>query len=357
MFRRNTVFIVGAGASKELGLPVGSELSNQIAKLCSPDIDDWGRPRDEATRELLDGFEKQSKADQPTINSWLESLRDIRRALPYKDSIDAVIDQFYDRPEVAQVGKYMIAKLIMKAEAECLLRPMTDQSGAPLLRRANDSWLHTFSRMLFEGLRRDRLEEIGNNVSIVCFNYDRCIERYLTYAIAETFGCEPGEAIGFASLINIVHAYGSLGVLPQWPHGARKTVATPFGGGARDPWTVSNHLKTFSESVDSDTDETIKGLVYDAQQYVYLGFSFGRQNMELLGANSRNARVKERPAYASGLGQYEQGRDAICQLIQKTYSDDRPVVPPGVGPHPRTKLELNTTAKTLLDLHWHNILG
>lgn len=356
LFRRNTVFVVGAGASKELGLPTGAELSGLIAGLCDAKLDDWGRLRDRDVIQMLNAFEAGAGTTPEKASKWLNLMREIEQALPFKDSIDAVIDQYHDRPEIAKVGKYMIAKLIIQAEAKSALRPTREGIDVPDLSRCKDTWLQTFSRMLFEGLRKDRLEDIGSNVAIICFNYDRCIERYLSHAIAHAYGLETREAIDFAAEVRIIHAYGLLGALPGWPMGTSGKPTVAFGGDS-NPAQMAYNLRTFSESVDDDTDEAIKRLVSEAEQYVYLGFSFGRQNMELLGANSRTGRGKERPAYASGLGQYEQGRDAICQLIQKTYSADRPLVAPGAGPHPKTRLELNTTAKALLDLHWHNILG
>jgi hypothetical protein len=43
MLRHNTVFVVGAGASKEFGLPVGSELAAEISKKLDINFDRFGR--------------------------------------------------------------------------------------------------------------------------------------------------------------------------------------------------------------------------------------------------------------------------------------------------------------------------
>ena len=43
MLREKTVFIVGAGASKEFGMPIGSELALSISKKLNVLFDDWGR--------------------------------------------------------------------------------------------------------------------------------------------------------------------------------------------------------------------------------------------------------------------------------------------------------------------------
>lgn len=354
MFRRNTVFVVGAGASKELGLPVGAELADQILGLCDLKFDDWGRPANRGTSHILSALKSQSEDNAQTVSSWRLAMSDIAKALPFKDSIDAVIDQFYDRPEVAQIGKYMIASLILSAEARSALKSIDGPVDRPVFSQTQGTWLHSFARMLFERLRKDDLSALGTNVSIICFNYDRCIERYISHAIAEAYGCSLEEAIGFASKIKIVHAYGSLGPLPGWPGEGPSCQTVPFGGGNVSPWKVSENLQTFSESVDGDTDEAIKNIILNGEQYVYLGLSFGRQNMELLSIPSNSGTFSERDAFASGMGQSEQSRATLCRLIRRTYGN-YPVK--NRSEANLTKLELNTKAKELLDLHWHNILG
>lgn len=352
MFRKRTVFVVGAGASKELGMPTGGELSGLISTLCNAETNDWGAPRGRPLVDMLDALEPGARNDPAKTKRWIAVLQDIRAALPYKDSIDAVIDQYHDRPEIAAAGKYMIARFIMEAEAKSHLKPSQTGFDAPDLARSRESWLHTFSRMLFESLRRDDLKNIGNNVGIVCFNYDRCIERYLTYAVSETYGVEPDAAMEFVSRIPLIHVYGSLGALPGWPLARPQNGSVPFGGTGRNPVEVARYLKTFSETVDSDIDEAIGSIMRAADQYVYLGLSFGRQNMALLG-NGTKENIDERPTFASGLGQFEQGRSSIVQLLRSTYTT-RDFIFQGNG---ETYLELDTSAKRLLDLHWHNILG
>lgn len=356
MLRKNTVFIVGAGASKELGLPVGSELSSLISAMCDIKLDQWGRPENPGARMLLDSMNRQSEGDRSKVDGWRLAMHQIRNALPFKDSIDAVIDQYHSKPEIAEIGKFLIAKLIIDAEAKSKLAPDRDGRSNPDLSRADNTWLRSFSRMLFEGLRKEKLDEIGENVSVICFNYDRCIERYLSHAVAQTYGLGIEEAVEVAARVRIIHAYGSLGALPGWPVPQSAAMSVPFGGDGHNAWQVAQNIQTFSESVDGETDELIKDAVLKGEQYVYLGLSFGRQNMQLLGANLRQSRLNERPAYASGLGQYEQGLSAICRLIRGTYSANG-IAPALRGAAPVTHVELSATAKDLLDLHWHNILG
>lgn len=354
MFRRNTVFIVGAGASKELGLPTGAELSAQIVTMCDVTYNRFGEGTDPRSYRTIQEMRRQSNDDVTKINGWLAAMGDIQRALPFKDSIDAVIDQYHDRPEVAEIGKFMIAKLILDAERGSYLGlPFGDEAAANLV---TSTWLHTFCRMLFEGIRADELGSVGNNVDVICFNYDRCIEKYLVYALTRAYGLLEDEAIRVVSRVNILHVYGSLGALPDWPDGKTSKHKSAFGSTTEDAWKVASNLRTFSESVDSDTDEKIKAIIRRGEQYVYLGLSFGRQNMDLLTTDTGERGVgMERSAFASGKGQFEQSKEIICDLIRGTYSKNHTVAVGSSGS--RTRLELDRTAKDVLDLHWHNILG
>lgn len=356
MFRRNTVFVVGAGASNELGLPIGAELSAQISEQCNIELDTWGNPASYHSEYMLGQLRHRTNGDRSQINAFLLAMREIQQALPFKDSIDAVIDQYYDRPEIAEIGKFFIASLILKAEASSKLQS-TGNTAQPDLRAADKTWLHEFVRMLFDGLRADKLYEIGDNITIICFNYDRCIERYLAHAIAANYGLELQDAVQVAGRVRIIHAYGSLGALPEWVMPGHGSI-TPFGATNHDVWQVSKNLKTFSESIDSDTDETLKSIIRDADQYVYLGLGFGRQNMDLLSTDAFTDGIpSEREVYASGFKLPEQSRAAICSLLQQTYSKSARVSTFGRSPFERTHLELAAKAADLLHIHRYNILA
>ncbi len=61
MFRRDTVFIVGAGASSEVGLPVGSELATRISDLMRFEIE----------------FGQMTKGDDEIFAAWAGHFQDI----------------------------------------------------------------------------------------------------------------------------------------------------------------------------------------------------------------------------------------------------------------------------------------
>ena len=91
---KSLVLVVGAGASKEVNLPVGAELRTRIATaLDIKYYDGYKRSSgdgtiDEAFRELV----RETNPQQQDINPFLHSSWRIRDAMPQAISIDNFID-------------------------------------------------------------------------------------------------------------------------------------------------------------------------------------------------------------------------------------------------------------------------
>ena len=110
----NTVFVIGAGASKEANLPTGNELKSKIATLLGM-VQKGGEDIVEALRisTLNDG-----SAD---IKPYLEAARHIKDALPLAISIDNFIDAHRNNNKIALCGKLAITLSILDAERRSLL--------------------------------------------------------------------------------------------------------------------------------------------------------------------------------------------------------------------------------------------
>ena len=75
-----------------------------------------------------------------------------------------------------------------------------------------DSWFGRFVKLLTENCRLGDLEQRLQSVALIVFNYDRCIEHYLQFAIANYYAIEPREAAALLSL-EIYYPYGTDGRL------------------------------------------------------------------------------------------------------------------------------------------------
>src|SRR5205809_6844493 len=110
MFSSRTVFIVGAGASAELGLPTGPELLATIRDIVGLGIDDLGRLTGDY--ELLMAIKAEAQRTGVNLNEFLHASRRIRRAVPVAPSIDNLLDAHQDDREMVAVGKLAIAEAI-----------------------------------------------------------------------------------------------------------------------------------------------------------------------------------------------------------------------------------------------------
>jgi hypothetical protein len=150
--------------------------------------------------------------------------------------------------------------------------------------KAHDSWLSDFFTTLQDGIiEAKNLDKIFSNLTIINFNYDRCLEHYLFHVMQRLYPSK-GETY-VADLINatlkVHHPYGVIGNLP-WQS---RTNAVQFGGASDgdDIGSLSSQIRTYNEEVDDTKKiEEIRAAMAEAKQIVFLGFHFHKQNVELL---------------------------------------------------------------------------
>jgi hypothetical protein len=302
--------VVGAGASKELDFPVGSELAERIVLNLAVEGDDWHRRlRDTACDALL--LEKPGD-DRHRL---LGAATMISRGLLHAQSIDAFIDMHSGNNDVATLGKLQIALSILRVEAASDLYVDDSniynrvQFGGPYIAHC---WLRPFTEMLLEKCRALDIENIGTGISIICFNYDRCIEQYLAAAIEDTLAVDSSTAHEIVSRMDIIHPYGHLGNLPA-ERTRREPGSVPFGAkNAVDLWSVADGLSTFTEEMrDRESLARIHKAILHARRIIFLGFSFQPQNMRLLTPTDAVTSRRVIRCYSTGIGFHEVAHPAI----------------------------------------------
>jgi hypothetical protein len=147
------------------------------------------------------------------------------------------------------------------------------------------SW---FSDLLY--LMQDRivasenLDNIFDNLCIINFNYDRCVEQFLFYALQHLYQIDQTRAAQLMQRLTIFHPYGQVGFM-HWEPAARRKVnfgVVDYG----ELVELSGEIRTFNEQLeDKDELAAIRGQVANAHRIVFLGFHFHHQNMELLKAS------------------------------------------------------------------------
>ncbi len=319
MFKDKTLFVIGAGASVEFGLPVGRDLAEEIRKKSSFTFPAHSSPRgDEEVLNLL----RQNRS--PTEQSELfRACSENHNGIYMAGSIDSFIDRRSDVSRIAEVGKLLIAISILRAERKSNLYLNTNIADPRIdLPTLGNTWIDRFFRILTTNIKKDEIEKIGEEIAIICFNYDRCLEFYLIDALRQSYSIAYQESHKIIYNMDIIHPYGSLGELPENPAISSGGETVRFGGddfSRTNPWPVSNRIKTYTEQIaEQNMLIRIENAVRDAKQIVFLGFSFQPQNMELLAVGEKLSIDKH--VFATGKGVTRHGINEIKSRILSLYA-------------------------------------
>jgi hypothetical protein len=315
MFREKTTFVIGAGASAEFGMPVGWELAKLIK--ASALITNFNAMQANKDRFFVDTLKRICRDNAEQI-ACLNAAKIIHQGIHTAVSIDAFIDRFSGNEKIAQVGKMLIALEIAKAEAECSMSEKywslfekypniaRQNKSQKQLTNPDDTWIGSFFRILCDGISDPN--ELGKNISIICFNYDRCIEHYLKTQIAAAYNITATQAHRIVKdNFNIIHPYGTLGDLPIREFDTTEGVLA-FGAeldGMFDLEKVSRSIRTYTEQQhEKQTLARMHQAVANCQILTFLGFGFNNQNLDLLRVAhlDGNDRLGRRQIYSSGLG-------------------------------------------------------
>jgi hypothetical protein len=289
MFKSKTVFVLGAGASNEVGMPLGSILAERISNLLRFVEDDY-----------------PSATGRPSISSFFQRYigdlrvgREISKGIRFSNSIDEYIDRRKDL-NVARTGKLAIAHEILVAEAASGLNYYYRYSDGDVLATTEigGSWYLHLARMLFRPNDTTALDRLFARLSFIDFNYDRCLEQFFRYALKDAYSIDRFRADELLRTLALHKPYGSLGPMPM----AGRPNGVAFGC---DPYlpdmnSIVKGIKTYTEQVDTDAADRIKEEFASAHTVVFLGFGFHEQNMRLLTPKG-DTRIKRVLATAKGL--------------------------------------------------------
>jgi hypothetical protein len=316
MYEPQTVFVVGAGASAEFGLPVGWKLLEQIRDNSRFRFDHSTLPK--GNRKIFDTvYERYGKDAEATEKVFLAFV-DINRGVETAGSIDEFINRYSDDGLIAELGKILIAHAIVDAEAKSKLVPgRGNEADGINWSGVQETWISTFSRALFDGVRANDVETLGRDMTIVCFNYDRCIEHYLEHAIMRAYRqVERKQARQIVSNMNIIHPYGWLGHLNNLSFG------TPLEHA--DLYHISDNLITWSETQEEQRQvAAIKEAIEQASNLVFLGFAFANQNMRLLDPDLPMAKNDYTNVYATGYGLTDDVEEKLKNKITMLFGMDQ----------------------------------
>ncbi len=282
MFTKETVIILGAGASCHYGFPTGEGLIDRI-------IHSIKKVKLTSTGKIKKpGFftDANTLFDIPVYKELCEKLE-------YYDplSIDDFLSQFTMQKEIVDAGKTMIAYEILQSENANLLQRFESakaKKSQEICR--NENW---YRYLLHALISNATSEQLGNNylsLKIITFNYDISLE----YALYSRFMNAPKfnqTAAPFLQRIsdNILHMYGQVGKFRWKGHDGDRN-DDDYGH-----YKDLNALKMATKWKDSifvigedrgraeANAKQAKEWLNKAENIFFLGFGFNDDNVKLLG--------------------------------------------------------------------------
>lgn len=257
MITKPIVFVLGAGTSMPYNFPSGKQLVQTIVEIIQ-------------RLSIVDPIFKivlERHYSRESIDSFAEAF-----FLSNQPSIDAFLEH---RPEFADIGKLLIALVILKTELD------TDLFG--FNNRERGCYQYLFSK-----LNTNWDEFPKNKVGFVTFNYDRSLEHFLFTSLKNTYGKEDNNCARQLDHIPIIHVHGSLGKLP-W----QSEDGVSYGANLRDGLSVDNttverirfaskQIKIVAENQSSQEFQKAFELICQAEKIYFLGFSYHQANMTRL---------------------------------------------------------------------------
>lgn len=300
MFKNKIVFVIGAGASFEVDIPISVGLIPQISRLLDIRFEN-GYHKVSGDDLIYDALKLHANNAQPqaNVNDYLHKGWHIRDALPQATSIDNFFANNNGDEKMELCGKLAIVRAILKAEKSSLLYFDQRKRNAQInFSGISKSWYPRFWQLLILGIHVSQIEKIFSNLTLIIFNYDRCVEHFLFYSLQNYYGLDEQRAAEIMQTLSVVHPYGTVGILPWEKSGD----GISFGGSpyAKQLLKISASIKTFSERViEKEHLKKMQSALTEAENVIFLGFAYHPQNLDLikpLGA------LKKRMIFGTGVG-------------------------------------------------------
>lgn len=318
MVKDKTVIVVGAGASNEFNLPIGSELLYQMSRAFHTST---GNKRfdNEKIHYALENYARTFKPHDPYygFDSLVDAAKSITKAIPLSISIDNLIDERKDA-DVEVCAKIGIAKTILDAERNSTIYCAPGYCKSLNFENSKKTWLNHFFKIIKQNCEFDNLPERLSQVKFIVFNYDRCVEHYIYYAIQNAYNVNEYAAKECMKYLEVYHPYGRVGSLP-WMEDEH-----PFDFGydinPEGLVLLVNELKTFTEGIDSEESEIdkIRNEFLSANIILFLGFAYHPLNLKLLMTPGRDHNdIRLTHYYGTSYGYSGANTESIKSDLQK----------------------------------------
>lgn len=233
--------------------------------------------------DLYETIRHHTGNNNEETNKYLKECHHISDNMPLAISIDNFIDSERGNDKLALCGKMAIVEAILEAERKSKIffdrYQGTRKIDFPAL---ENTWYLPFFRTLTENCRAEDLQGRFETITLVIFNYDRCIEHFLIHALMSYYRLSEAQAAEIVSSLKIIHPYGTVGSLP-WQDQSSST-CMEYGGEIQAGQLIdyAQRIRTFTEGAHSEQMDQLRYNMKHTERLVFLGFAFHRLNMELL---------------------------------------------------------------------------
>lgn len=279
------VLVLGAGASKPYGFPLGREL-----------LDEALQPPKSNYKVALSGIEHSFDTQLAEFQSELRSSR--------RTSVDAFLEA---RPEYETLGKLVIAYHLMRRELENKLYAVANE----------EDWYQYLIEMMltsgFEGFQ-------NNKLAILNYNYDRSLEYYM-FKMLKGYGRSDEECRSAMQGIPILHLHGQLGLLPELKGEGRSY------NKSLDSTTLQHAAKGIRIVHDDSLAEDgvfseARTMLSQAKHVIFLGFGYLDKNVARLKLDEY--RTKHTSYWGTGVGVTSSEAQYFARLFPKDIAADAP---------------------------------
>jgi hypothetical protein len=269
------VYIIGAGASADIGLPTGTKIKEVIKDILTTNSFTIKQEGKLIPRVFL---------SHKYLLEYGEEIKYLKRNLDLAYSIDTLVENSNDQ-KITDLAKFAIFAAILQEESKSKI--FVDNIYNPVdfaSKNIKDSWYIKFFQIVSKRKKitnnLESLKDLFSNITFIVFNYDRCLEFMLFNIFRRYFVLNYNNAIKLVESLNIIHPYGSLGKITDIGYGGNySNIDFDF-----NIYQATKKIKTYSEATSKESLELISNAISNSTHRIFLGFSYERQNMEILKA-------------------------------------------------------------------------
>ncbi len=242
----NVVLILGAGASKPYGLPLGRELRDLVLSIRHTD----------STIKLLSPF----RVSRDELHAFQNDLR-----MSAAGTVDSFLEK---RPNWMKIGKLATALALDGRENEDKLFPPC---------QPRDHWYEAFWQALrcssWSALKKRR-------VHVITFNYDRTLECYLCGVISNNLRVSRETAAGWLNEEFVIRPHGTLrdyeGERLHW-------ITNRLTAYERMKQALESIVVISEAKLSTKAFKLARWVLREADSAAFFGFGYHEQNMRRLG--------------------------------------------------------------------------